>query len=447
MAAPYDYSSVVPQQSIYAGFMSGVQVAQAERAAKMQEQRKQQFLAGLSDAGKNFSKIQDLLGQFPEYREDITKQASALSELDQARVKTELLPAFAALYQGKPEVALNVLKNYEMMYANAEDPRSEEFRALRTLVETDSEAAFASLAPFIISLPDGKDIVANLQDARTAAKYPDWVEERAAALSKAKSEAEISEIKAKYEERRLQAEIQDKIKSLEDGGFEVQSSQILSDGTTVFAGKRGERRVLDAEGNLVTGPDAAVAIRKAAEFGAEVQGLREFQRGAAAAGVKEGQKAFDALGKVRANISNIDNAINAIRNGATTGVIAEKFPDWKASTIELRNIQQQLGLDVIGSVTFGALSEGELRLALDTALPTNLSPPALEKWLSDKKAAQQKLAAYLMKQAQFLLGGGTLAEWLQTGGSIAPQAAPAAPARGGGAGGFRVIGTRPTQGR
>jgi lysophospholipase L1-like esterase len=54
-------------------------------------------------------------------------------------------------------------------------------------------------------------------------------------------------------------------------------------------------------------------------------------------------------------------------------------------------MRSRLGLDVVGAVTFGALSEGELNLALDVALPTDLSPPDLKKWVLNKKAAQEKV--------------------------------------------------------
>ena len=53
-------------------------------------------------------------------------------------------------------------------------------------------------------------------------------------------------------------------------------------------------------------------------------------------------------------------------------------------------------------MAFGALSESELELALQTALPTNLSEDALSDWLRRKRDAQDKLADYLTQQARFL---------------------------------------------
>jgi hypothetical protein len=92
----------------------------------------------------------------------------------------------------------------------------------------------------------------------------------------------------------------------------------------------------------------------------------------------------------------------------------------------LNNVRSQLGLDVIGSVTFGALSEGELNLALDTALPTTLQPKALRQYLTDKKAAQEKLVGYLSKQISYLSKpGNNLAGWLEEAGKQGQSGLPA----------------------
>jgi hypothetical protein len=77
-------------------------------------------------------------------------------------------------------------------------------------------------------------------------------------------------------------------------------------------------------------------------------------------------------------------------------------------------------LDVIGSVTFGALSEAELQLALDTALPTDLSGPALIEYLDRKIVAQEKVAREQQKLAEYLLRGGDLGTYLAESGAPSP---------------------------
>ena len=80
--------------------------------------------------------------------------------------------------------------------------------------------------------------------------------------------------------------------------------------------------------------------------------------------------------------------------------------------IALRQVQRELGLDVVGSVTFGALSQEELTLALRVALPETMAGPDLIDWIDRKKDAQQKLSAYLLEQAYFFSEGDTtLKDW------------------------------------
>lgn len=125
-------------------------------------------------------------------------------------------------------------------------------------------------------------------------------------------------------------------------------------------------------------------------------------------------KAFEALDKVRVGLTNIDDAIAAIDAGAASGPIYNMLPSIRSSSVELDNLQKRMGLDVIGNVTFGALSKGELDLALDVALPTALSPPELRKWLENKRVAQQKLSKYLSDAAIYLgTPGNTRADWAE----------------------------------
>jgi hypothetical protein len=213
----------------------------------------------------------------------------------------------------------------------------------------------------------------------------------------------------------------------------VQSSKILDDGTVVMTLSNNETVVRNARGEAVTGAERETAIKNAQDYSVRQWEARQRAGAGGRLGVEAEMRPIIAGGErgavvaqdvvrdtvkqsslVRKNIDNLQKALQLVeKEGATTGVIAEKFPDWKASTIALRNVQNELGLDIVGAVTFGALSEGELRLALDTALPTNLEPPALAKWIKDKIAAQEKLLGYLNDQARFLSRPGrNLGDWL-----------------------------------
>lgn len=198
------------------------------------------------------------------------------------------------------------------------------------------------------------------------------------------------------------------------GNIQVQSSQILDDGTTVIVTKDGRRVVRDPQGNEVSGAEAQRAIEKAQQTGIKVAGERAGRADAIKRAVDIGQKSFEQIEKVRTNISNLDEVVKQLDAGANTGAVARFLPDVKAASINLRNVRNRLGLDVVGSVTFGALSESELNLALDTGLPTGLDEAELKKWAINKKASQEKLIGYLEEQARFLSRGDvTLNDWLK----------------------------------
>ena len=59
-----------------------------------------------------------------------------------------------------------------------------------------------------------------------------------------------------------------------------------------------------------------------------------------------------------------------------------------------------MGLQVVSSVTFGALSAGELKVAMDTAVPPNLDNKQLAKWFRDRQAAQTKLRGFYIDIAK-----------------------------------------------
>lgn len=197
---------------------------------------------------------------------------------------------------------------------------------------------------------------------------------------------------------------------------EVQSSSILDGGVVVTVMKDGTTKVLDAAGNELEGDKRAEAIATAEDRGIQIQTERAGGRRAATVAVNTSLKAFDQVSKSRSNIATLTEAKRLIiEEGANTGVIANRLPNWKASTIALDTVKNELGLDVVGSVTFGALSEGELNLALSTALPTNLSEEDLVDWIDRKISAQGKLQDYLYAQAIYLSDGDkTIGDWLRS---------------------------------
>ena len=156
---------------------------------------------------------------------------------------------------------------------------------------------------------------------------------------------------------------------------------------------------------------------------ARLSGVTDTIRGAAAA--EAGRSAVEIGVDAQKSIGQLTNSIELLKDarvlvdlptgGANTGWLESKFPSVFASSIALDNIRSNLGLAVVGMNTFGALSEGELELALATALPNTMQEEELSQWISDKIVAQEKLRIHYAKAAEYLtdpLGGG-ISKWVE----------------------------------
>lgn len=197
---------------------------------------------------------------------------------------------------------------------------------------------------------------------------------------------------------------------------QVQSSKILPGGAI---------QILYDDGSTeVKSPKEAEAeiVRSAEQRGVSLQQQRAQGREIGKGGGKMANEAIETASQIRANNESLRKVIDLVGKGAETGPLSKRLPSFRAQSVRLDNLRKQLGLDVIGAVTFGALSEGELQLALDTALPTGLDGPELVRWAQDKINAQEKLANYLEEQAIFLSKpGNTPADWIEKLRSQTPQ--------------------------
>ncbi len=195
---------------------------------------------------------------------------------------------------------------------------------------------------------------------------------------------------------------------------DVKSSKILDDGTVIQVLKNGETVVLDPTGSIVEGKKRTKAIIDAQEFGVDIQQRRSKSRQLGTGTGKIALDAFDKVGNIRENILDLKEGIRLVKEeGAETGPIADRLPSFFSGTRKLDNLRRKLGLNVVGAVTFGALSEGELKLAMDVALPDGLSEEETVDWMQARINAQEKLANNLEEAALFLSKpGNTVREFI-----------------------------------
>jgi hypothetical protein len=225
----------------------------------------------------------------------------------------------------------------------------------------------------------------------------------------------------------------DRLKSGADADPNVQSSAPLPDQSgVVLTMRNGTVQVRTVGGEVLDGQAALDFVRTAQENSVNYQRdinearatgtlTAQADLGAAAAGAaKQGElmanAAFEAYKQAQmatSAISTMDDAIAAIDRGARSGLVENFLPNVTEASAALNNAMNIMGLDVIASVTFGALSEAEMNLAMETAAPRNLEPAALREWLVNKRNAQEKARDALMNAANyFSVPSNTLQGWL-----------------------------------
>jgi len=124
--------------------------------------------------------------------------------------------------------------------------------------------------------------------------------------------------------------------------------------------------------------------------------------------------AMQQASSIQSKLPLYEGIIRNIDEGADTGFIMSKLPVLNEATASLRSAANQLGITVINSATFGALSEKELQLALSTEIPQNLSPADLRVYVQNKYQAQAKLANEIRNKARTLSQSGmTYSEYIR----------------------------------
>jgi len=235
-------------------------------------------------------------------------------------------------------------------------------------------------------------------------------------------------------EERGQDRLFEKKKSLElykaglTGNINVQSVTDLPDLSGVMIKyKDGRVEVRTADNRTLSGEEAIKFVRTATEANFENQraiaeakaegkgavevrlaGDKKFaeKRGIARADMVD--QATKTNNIVTSNIAKYRRVLDQLNKGGKTGVLVNFLPDVTAASATINQIRNELALNVIGSVTFGALSKGELDLAKSTAMPSGtLSPDDLRIWLNDAIEEQTKVKKAVEETLMHFITGGS----------------------------------------
>lgn len=177
-------------------------------------------------------------------------------------------------------------------------------------------------------------------------------------------------------------------------------------GLTISVFQDGTKQVVSPDNQILTGPAATEAIRIAQANEVEQARVTEFETKSAGAKAKMVQTTISSLINVDSSLRNMARAKRALRDSIASGQadisgpITQYFADISVEAAELTSARNALGLDVVGSVTFGALSKGELDLALTQGLPLGLRPQQLLEFIERRELAIQKYRQSLMEAAR-----------------------------------------------
>lgn len=165
--------------------------------------------------------------------------------------------------------------------------------------------------------------------------------------------------------------------------------------------------------SLTAQQKADMQIATSKEEGADTSAQRLNEADVERASVA-GIKAYEAMRSIDNGIIELDKARRlVVVEGASAGILQKFLPSFDAATSEFRAIANRLGIQVINSATFGALSKTELKLALTTGFPTDLSGVELVKWIDDKIDAQKKMSRALRAKARELTTGESYSTFIQ----------------------------------
>ncbi len=200
----------------------------------------------------------------------------------------------------------------------------------------------------------------------------------------------------------------------EDAKFSA-STKMFQNGTRTGLNNDGGTWTMTPDGRLVEGQEAADAIAEANAFETSLQGERAGARSIYGQQGPMMKQMYDDIAPLETALGNLNEGIRLVRDeGAPSGPLRARMPAITSVARQLETLQKRMGLDVVGAVTFGSLSAGELQLALDVGMDRALPEADLLSWFEDRAAAQRKMITNLQDAVIFMsVPGRTPGDWLQ----------------------------------
>jgi len=220
-------------------------------------------------------------------------------------------------------------------------------------------------------------------------------------------------IKAEVEAAELaNQEAARKLNNPDDDSLFERDTVTFGNGLSILTDSKGNKIVKDLNGNVLVGDDATKAVEEARQQSIADEAAKSSARRSGSQYADIAVEALNTSEVLTKQVANLNNAISLLDEGAKVGSLDSLLAPFDAATAALETQQRELGLGVISSVTFGALSEGELELALSINAPRTNDETELRRWYERKAAATLKLAQAAKEQAiYFSRPGASIEGW------------------------------------
>ena len=185
--------------------------------------------------------------------------------------------------------------------------------------------------------------------------------------------------------------------SLGGGNRSVQRSVNYKDGSIQTVYKDGTTEITTAAGNTFSPGDDGY---EDATTGARDSGVS--YAGDVATSTQSGkQSALDRADVAKEYVASNQTEETYIDARQTVagmedysfGKVSAMFPNFSEGSLKLQNFKTEMGLNVIAGGSFGPLSEGELKMALNQGIPDGLSKQATLDWIDLRIAAEKQVQA------------------------------------------------------
>jgi len=348
--------------------------------------------------------------QMPQRQEALRRNVGGMLGLD---VRTESEKVQEALQGVDPNDPQSLLQAAQAVGNLGLGAQSAQMRAMAADVTRQKQADLMARERFELEQKERKKTI-ELREAQTKREGLNFEQLQREANEYINNES----FRQESQELQLEAarlnnqELVEKLNNPESDALFERDTVTFGNGLSIMTNSKGEKIVTNLQGEVLIGDERVQALQEAREQAIEDEAAKSSARRSGSKYADIAVAALDNSEILIQQVAGLNNAIQRLDEGAKVGSLDRLLAAFDMPTAALQTQQRELGLGVISSVTFGALSQGELDLALSINAPETNDEAELRNWYERKAAATLKLAQSAKEQAiYFSRPGASIGGW------------------------------------